>query len=75
MLRDELGNEWNSRLKEFDSRPLAAASIGQVHRGVLHDDREVAIKVQARIDKMLVPVTDLRNTEELLCAKFIGRMV
>ncbi|WP_249011242.1 AarF/ABC1/UbiB kinase family protein [Conexibacter sp. DBS9H8] len=29
-----------------DQRPLAAASIGQVHRGRLHDGREVAIKVQ-----------------------------
>jgi predicted unusual protein kinase regulating ubiquinone biosynthesis (AarF/ABC1/UbiB family) len=31
---------------QIDERPLAAASIGQVHRGRLHDGREVAIKVQ-----------------------------
>ena len=33
-------------LSEFDDKPLAAASIGQVHKGVLLDGREVAIKIQ-----------------------------
>jgi aarF domain-containing kinase len=33
-------------LQEFEPIPMAAASIGQVHRGVLHDGRAVAMKVQ-----------------------------
>lgn len=40
------GHGWESRFREFDIRPMAAASIGQVHRAVDHDGRELAIKVQ-----------------------------
>ncbi len=34
-----------SRLRELDEAPVAAASVAQVHRGVLDDGREVAIKI------------------------------
>jgi len=30
----ELGNDWESKFESFDKRPIAAASIGQVHRGI-----------------------------------------
>lgn len=43
---EALGPAWRDRLAEFDEEPMAAASIGQVHRGVLPDGRHVAIKVQ-----------------------------
>lgn len=42
----ELGNDWNEKFKSFDRKPFAAASIGQVHRGILSNDMEVAIKIQ-----------------------------
>lgn len=46
VLVKELGANWRNQLVEFDMKPFAAASIGQVHRGVLKDGRAVAIKIQ-----------------------------
>jgi predicted unusual protein kinase regulating ubiquinone biosynthesis (AarF/ABC1/UbiB family) len=46
VLAAELGPGWRRRFTEFDDTPAAAASIGQVHRGIWKDGREVAVKVQ-----------------------------
>ncbi|WP_420383213.1 ABC1 kinase family protein [Novosphingobium sp.] len=40
------GANWRRQFRRFDARPVAAASIGQVHRAELPDGRVVAIKVQ-----------------------------
>lgn len=45
-MSSELGSDWNNKLLEFEDRPFAAASIGQVHLGKLQDGRPVAIKIQ-----------------------------
>lgn len=45
-MADELGPDWRDRFREWDDRPAAAASIGQVHRAVARDGREVAVKIQ-----------------------------
>ncbi len=47
VLAAELGPLWRSRkFLEFDDEAVAAASIGQVHRGVWRDGRQVAVKIQ-----------------------------
>jgi len=46
VLGREYGKGWETRFESFDYEPAAAASIGQVHRAVTRDGRELAMKIQ-----------------------------
>jgi len=46
VIREDLGQPLERLFLEFDEQPLAAASIGQVHKAVLPNGRHVVVKVQ-----------------------------
>ncbi|MEO7427782.1 MAG: AarF/UbiB family protein [Acidimicrobiales bacterium] len=60
----ELGVRISNAFRSFDAKPLAAASLGQVHRAELRDGRPVAVKVQ-RPDIRARILDDMDAIEEL----------
>ncbi len=46
VLGREYGKGWERRFATFDAEPIAAASIGQVHRAITPDGRDLALKIQ-----------------------------
>jgi len=73
VLDTEWGAGWRRRFKHFEATPIAAASIGQVHRATLPDGRVLAIKVQypgiaASIDADVDNVGSLLRLSSLLPA-------
>ena len=46
VLDAQLGTKWRDRFASFDDKSVASASIGQVHKAVWADGREVAVKIQ-----------------------------
>jgi predicted unusual protein kinase regulating ubiquinone biosynthesis (AarF/ABC1/UbiB family) len=69
---DELGSAPEDLFSEFDREPIASASLGQVHRAILKDGSEVAVKVQyPGIEKIIE--TDIRMFEFLITLMH-GRM-
>jgi predicted unusual protein kinase regulating ubiquinone biosynthesis (AarF/ABC1/UbiB family) len=46
VLAADLGADWRDNFCDFDDKPAAAASIGQVHRAIWRDGRAVAVKIQ-----------------------------
>ncbi len=45
IITEELNNPLNSIFKSFESKPMASASIAQVHSAKLHNDKHVIVKV------------------------------
>ena len=67
-LRREL-DDFDAVFESVEPEAFAAASIGQVHRGVLRDGREVAVKIQyPNVERMVQ--ADLKNLKA-----FLGNLV
>lgn len=64
VLRNDLGRPVEAVFADFSAEPMAAASIGQVHRAVLRDGRQVAVKIQYPGVAAAIR-DDLANTELL----------
>jgi predicted unusual protein kinase regulating ubiquinone biosynthesis (AarF/ABC1/UbiB family) len=78
VIESDLGEPLEDVFADFDTDPVAAASIGQVYRAELPDGREVAVKVQypgvaqavradmqnLRLLKQIAPGLDVRATAE-----------
>ncbi|KAK4492911.1 hypothetical protein RD792_000238 [Penstemon davidsonii] len=69
-IETELGAPINILFKEFEDLPIAAASLGQVHRAILHNGEKVVVKVQRPGLKKLFDI-DLRNLK--LIAEYFQR--
>lgn len=71
ILRDELHVRLSKAFEAFDREPLAAASLGQVHRAVLRGGREVAVKVQRPgVRERVVKDLDALDEVAALMARF-----
>ena len=69
IVEEELGVRISKAFTSFESTPIAAGSLGQVHRATLRDDREVVVKVQRpnvrdQVRKDLEVFTDIAETLE-----------
>src|SRR6185436_13322538 len=64
IVEEELGARFSKAFSIFEEKPIAAASLGQVHRAALRDGRIVAVKVQ-RPDIAKTVASDLDALDEI----------
>jgi predicted unusual protein kinase regulating ubiquinone biosynthesis (AarF/ABC1/UbiB family) len=66
----ELGVRISKAFSEFETKPLATASLGQVHRAAMHDGRAVVMKVQRPGIREII-AEDMEVLEEI--AEFLDK--
>ena len=72
-IEEELGGSPEDVFATFDHKPLAAASIGQVHRATLPDGRKVVVKVQRPgITEQMAVDLDIMERQSRAAGKHIG---
>jgi predicted unusual protein kinase regulating ubiquinone biosynthesis (AarF/ABC1/UbiB family) len=69
IVEEDLGGRISKMFETFEAKPMAAASLGQVHRATLRDGREVVVKVQRpnvreQVPKDLEVFTDIAKALE-----------
>src|SRR3954465_1769440 len=74
VLAQQLGGRWRDRFRDFDDKPAAAASIGQVHRATWRDGRDVAVKIQypGAATALMADLNQLARFARLFAALFPG---
>jgi predicted unusual protein kinase regulating ubiquinone biosynthesis (AarF/ABC1/UbiB family) len=75
VMREAYGEDWESLFYGFEPKPIAAASIGQVHRALSPDGREIVLKVQypgvaQSIDSDVDNIASLLRVSGLLPGEF-----
>ncbi|XP_066337104.1 uncharacterized protein [Miscanthus floridulus] len=68
VIEQNFGKELYDIFLEFDEQPIAAASIAQVHRGRLHNNQDVAVKVQ-------YPGLEQRMKIDIMTMSFLSKTV
>lgn len=73
----EFNKSINEMFKYFDKKPLASASIAQVHKAILKDGREVIVKIQRPdiADKMKMDIHILSKIANLTKARFTDALI